>query len=468
MNANQTYRNIVIIDASTRGDAFEWYIKNIPSISTIKLVPGNGGTRLRKHEQLDLRKRYPRKKFASIESIPMQAGPNQLISSYVKSIAAFAEMGATSLLINGPGDLLEAGVVDEFIRRGKEDCIFGPTREAAKIEWSKSFAKKQMCEYGIPTAPYEVFDTYETAATYIIRHGAPIVVKADGLTLGKGCYICLTLDDALEKLSMIMVLLVHGDAGKTVVIEDYVPGREFSVHALCDGNVDEESFKMFPATQDHKQVNEGNNGPNTGGMGVICPVPWVTDDIMNRVGTEIILPMLKALALNGTPFKGCLNPNIILKPDGSLSVADWNARFGDPETPVLMRLMEGNLTVALRACAEGRLKDVKDVVSFKKGFAVCVMLISEGYPGTYDSGFEITGIEEAEKIPGVVVFYGRTDYDDGTLLTASGRPLCVTAIGDTLQEAIDTVYAGVDKIHFQGKAYRHDIGAKALEWIRRD
>jgi len=463
MDVNQTYKNIVIIDAATRGDALAWYIRRIPSISTIKLIPGNGGTRIRKHEQQELRSRYPRETFASIESIPMQAGPNQPISSYVKSIAAFAEMVATSLLIDGPADLLEAGIVDEFIRRGKEECIFGPTRAAAKIEWSKSFAKRLMCENGIPTAPYEVFDSHELAVAHIMKHGTPIVIKADGLTLGKGCYVCRTVEDAREKLEMIMVRLEHGHAGKTVVIEEYVPGLEFSVHALCDGTTE---FIVLPATQDHKQVYEGSNGPNTGGMGVICPVPWVTDDIMNRVGTEIISPMLKALVANGTPFRGCLNPNIILGEDGSLSVADWNARFGDPETPVLMRLMEGDLTLVLRACAEGRLKDVKSVISFKNGYAVCVMLISEGYPRKYDSGFEITGIEDAEKIPGVVVFYGRTDYDKWVLSTASGRPLCITAIGDTLQEAIATAYAGADRIRFKGKTCRRDIGTQAVEWIR--
>ncbi|MEI7750105.1 MAG: phosphoribosylamine--glycine ligase [Candidatus Moraniibacteriota bacterium] len=466
MDANQTYKNSVIIDAATRGDAFVWYIKHIPSIKTIKIIPGNGGTRIRKHEQLDLWKANPREASASIESIPIQAGPNQPISGYVKSVAAFAEMAATSLLINGPADLLEAGVVDEFIKRGKGECIFGPTRAAAEIEWSKVFAKGLMYEHGIPTAPYKVFDSSESAVAYIMWHGAPIVIKADGLTLGKGCYVCLTVGDALDKLDRIMVRLEHGDAGKSVVIEEYIPGLEFSVHALCDGNAEADSFILLPATQDHKQVHEGNEGPNTGGMGVVCPVPWVTDDIMNRVGTEIILPMLKALAMNGTPFRGCLNPNIILKSDGSLSVADWNARFGDPETPVLMRLMKGDLTRVLRACAEGRLRDVKDVLSFQNGFSVCVMLISEGYPGKYDSGFEITGIEEAEKIPGVVVFYGRTDYDKGVLLTASGRPLCVTAVGETLEEAIETVYRAVERIHFKGKAFRRDIGKQAVEWIR--
>jgi len=466
MDPNQKYKNVIIIDAATRGDAFASYITGISSIRSVKVIPGNGGTRIRKNKQLDLRNHFPRNEFASVESIPVRSGPHQLLSGYIESIVGYAQMTSSSLLINGPADLLEAGIVDKFIAEGMGECIFGPTREAARIEWSKPFAKKLMFKYGIPTAPYRVFDSSKEASAYIIAHGAPIVVKAVGLSFGKASYICPTVDDALQKVFMIMITLEHGAAGKSVVIEDYVPGLEFSVHALCDGHARKDSFIMLPPTQDHKQIYEGNRGPNTGGMGVICPVPWVSDDIMNRVGEEIILPMLKALSRHRSPFRGCLNPNIILAEDGSLSVADWNARFGDPETPVLMRLMEGDLTQVLRACAEGRLSEVKDTLSFKKEFAVCVMLISEGYPEKYESGFEITGIEEAEKIPGVVVYYGRTDYDEGELLTASGRPLCVTAVGDTLQEAIDTVYAGVENIHFTGKSYRRDIGLQAMEWIR--
>ncbi|NTW14634.1 MAG: phosphoribosylamine--glycine ligase [Candidatus Moranbacteria bacterium] len=477
MDENRSYRNILIIDRATRGDALAWRIAQYPWIAKVKVVPGNGGTRLRKEREKMIWIQGKRKSdnafVPKIESIPIHQGNEGHLSSYVTQLAAFAEVGSTSMTIVGPIYPLSAGIVDSFAARRMEDRIFGPSRAAAMIETSKVFAKEIMMRTGIKTAPYKTYRTYKAAEKHILKIGVPCVVKADGLTLGKGSHVCLTLEEALKRLREIKVKKVHGNAGKTVIIERYIPGLEFSVTAFCDWNGKEASFVMLPATQDHKEIGDGNLGENTGGMGIICPVPWVTDEIMNRVGKDIILPMLNALAELGTPFKGCLNPNIILGSEGSLHVADWNARLGDPETPAFMRLWkDGDITKVFRACAEGRLSGAVSEIRLSDEHVACVMLASKGYPGPYEKGFHITGIEKAESIPGVVVFHGRDVYESRTvsekprLLTDGGRVLCVTATGATLQDAVSKAYAAVDLIHFKGKTYRHDIGAQALEWMR--
>lgn len=280
-------------------------------------------------------------------------------------------------------------------------------------------------------------------------------MKASGLALGKGVYVCQTLAEAEASLAAIMLEKVHAGAGETVVIEEFLDGPEISIHALSDGA----SHVLFPSSQDHKAVGEGNTGPNTGGMGTIAPLPWVTAEMMNVIEQSVVVPTLTAMQERGAPFSGLLYPGLKMTAQGP-KVLEFNARFGDPETQVYTRLLDSDLVELLDACAGGTLASQQ--LSWKEGFAVNVVLASEGYPDAYRKGLPITGIEEAESIPGVVVFHAGTKrMDDGTLLTNGGRVLGVSAVGATLEAALDTAYAAAGKIHFEGKYLRRDIGRVA-------
>ncbi|HWP61577.1 MAG TPA: phosphoribosylamine--glycine ligase, partial [Candidatus Paceibacterota bacterium] len=306
-----------------------------------------------------------------------------------------------------------------------------------------------------PTADFQTFTQYKEALNYVHEKGAPIVVKASGLALGKGVYVCNTIEEVEQGLKEMMLDKQFGTSGSEVVIEEFLDGQEISIHALCSGT----DFVLFPPSQDHKQVGEGDTGSNTGGMGVIAPVPWVTTEQMTEIGEKIVRPILEALAKRGTPYKGILYPGLKMTKDGP-KVLEFNARFGAPECEAYMRLLETDLLDMCDAAVDSAL--VGWSASWSPKFAVNLMLASGGYPGEYKKGLPITGIEEAEKIPGVVVFHAGTKQENGTLLTNGGRVLAVTAIGATLKEALDTAYAAADKIQFEGKYLRRDIGAKAL------
>lgn len=420
--------NVLIIGSGGREHALAWELNRSPRIGKLYVAPGNGGTR-------DI-----------AENIAIEA-------TDTKRLARFAEKNSIDLTVVGPDDPLALGVVDVFQSRGLR--IFGPTRNAAQIEVSKAFAKRLMEDIGIPTAPFRIFRKYENALEYVRKHGAPIVVKASGLALGKGVYPCETLVEAEKALAEIMLEHAYKQAGNEVIVEEFLNGQEFSIHALCDGK----TSILLPTAQDHKPIFDGDKGKNTGGMGTIAPVPWVADHTLREVNEQVVRPTLQALAKSGRPFAGCLYPGLKMTDEGP-KVLEFNARFGDPETQSYMRLLKTDLLDVLDACVDGKLADL--TVEWNSGFAVCVVLASGGYPGKYKKEIPISGIGEAEKIPSVVVFHAGTMYDSGQLRTSGGRVLGVTATGDTLQEALDRAYKAVYYIKFKGKQFRKDIGAKAI------
>jgi len=420
--------DVLLIGSGGRESALAWKIAQSPRIGKLYIAPGNGGTRL----------------FGENVPIPAMA---------VEKLAHFAQQHSIDLTVVGPDDPLAGGIVDAFRSRGLR--IFGPSKRAAQVEASKAFAKNLMQEAGVPTGEFAVFADYRAALKYVREKGAPIVIKASGLALGKGVYVCTAATEAEEVLKRIMVDKLHGEAGNQVVIEEFLDGPEISAHALSDGK----NFKMLPPSQDHKRVGEQDEGPNTGGMGTIAPVPWVTHETMQLIEDSVVRPALESLAYRETPFTGVLFPGIKLTTKGP-KVLEFNARWGDPETQVYMRLMKTDVLDVLEACADGSIDKLS--LEWNPGFAANIVLASEGYPDTYEKGFAIEGIEEAEKIPGVVVFHAGTTYADGVVKTSGGRVLGVSAVGASLKDALKTVYKAVDLIRYQGKYFRRDIGAKSL------
>lgn len=424
--------DVLIIGGGGREHALAWKLKQSPRIGKLYIAPGNGGT------------------LALGENVPIGA-------MEFEKLADFAREKNVGLTIVGPDDPLAGGIVDFFRDRGLR--IFGPTKETAKMESSKAFAKQLMQDGKIPTAGFKVFTSYTAAAAFVQAHGAPIVVKASGLALGKGVYVCKTIEEAEAALREIIVEKVHKDAGDEVVIEDFLDGPEVSIHMLTDSV----THLVFPPAQDHKRALDNDEGKNTGGMGTIAPVPWMTPKMMASVESEIIRPTFEALLDRGIQFTGLLFPGLKMTLDGP-KVLEFNARFGDPETQVYMRLLKSDLLDALEACADGWLTGKNISLEWEKGFAANVVLASGGYPDAYKKGFPITGIDEAEKIPGVTIFHAGTMIENvsQSLVTNGGRVLGVSAVGDTLKAALDRAYEAVGKIHFEGMQFRRDIGAKSL------
>ncbi len=423
--------NVLLIGSGGREHALAWKLAQSPRLGKLFIAPGNGGTA----------------SLGSLaENIPIKADD-------IPALIAFAKKSSIDLVVVGPDDPLALGIVDQFQK--EKFLVFGPTKAAAQIEASKAFAKQLMQEEYIPTAAFQVFTDYDEASRYLASQSVPIVVKASGLALGKGAMVCNTMEEAKAALKSIMVDRTFGDAGNEVVIEEFLEGQEISVHAFSDGI----SRAMMPTAQDHKPVGEGDTGSNTGGMGTIAPVPWVTDELQNQIAQTILDPTLRAMKKKGCTFSGCLYPGLKITPEGP-KVLEFNARFGDPETQSLMRLLKADLLDIFYACASGRLKEI--FIEWSSGYAVCVVMASGGYPGAYEKGFPVAGIPEAEKIEGVVVFHAGTKLADGALVTSGGRVLGVSATGPTLAEALRRAYAGVGKIKFEKMYYRKDIGAKAL------
>jgi len=419
--------NVLVIGNGGREHAFVWKLAQSPRIGKLYVAPGNGGTR------------------NIAENIAIEA-------TDAKHLARFAKENSIDLTIVGPDDSLARGVVDVFQSRSLR--IFGPTRSASQIETSKAFAKRLMRDNGIATASFRIFRKHKNALAYVRQHGAPIVVKANGLALGKGAYPCKKLTKAEKALSEIMLERTYKQAGNEVIIEEFLDGQEVSIHALCDGK----TAIMLPTSQDHKARFDGDKGKNTGGMGTIAPIPWITDQTLREVNEQIIQPTLQALAKKGRTFTGCLYPGLKMTDEGP-KILEFNARFGDPETQSYMRLLKTDLLDVLDACVDSKL--AKLTVEWHSGFAVCVILASGGYPGKYKKGVPIFGTNEAEKIPGVVVFHAGTIFND-QLRTSGGRVLGVTATGDTLQQALNRAYKAIRCIKFKGMRFRKDIGAKAI------
>lgn len=420
--------SVLIIGSGGREHALAWKLKQSPQVEKIFVAPGNAGTA----------------ELAENVNIPI---------TDIGGLAQFAQKNAIDLTVVGPDDALAIGVVDGFISKGLK--IFGPTKAASKIEWSKSFAKQLMKTQDIPTASFQSFTDYNQALAYVQPKYLPVVIKASGLALGKGVTVCQTMEEAENTLRDLMVNKIYGESGAEVVIEEFLQGQEFSAHALADGK----TFVMFPPSQDHKAIFDGDKGPNTGGMGVVAPLPWVTDNAMNEIKNHIVHRTLEGLKNMGITFNGLLYPGLMMTKTGP-KVIEFNSRFGDPECEVYMRLLKNDLFDVLLACAEGRLSDI--VLEWQPGFACCIMLASGGYPGKYEKGKQITGIEKAEQLPDTVVFHAGTKQDGNKLLTNGGRVLGVTATGDTLQSTLDKAYSAISLINFEGMQYRKDIGAKSL------
>ena len=424
-------KNVMIVGNGGREHSLLWKLAQSNQVDKLFVAPGNGGT----------------------QKIAKNICLNDIIG-----LLKFAKENCIDLTVVNQEDLLSKGIVDIFQCHGLK--IFGPACGAAHIESSKYFAKSLMTHNNIPTGASQPIFNYDAGIKYIHTHGLPVVIKADGLANGKGAYVCRTIEKAEEVMHDLIIKKIYGDAGKMIIIEDFLEGSEISIHAFSDGK----NFVLFPPSQDHKPIFDGDLGDNTGGMGTIAPVPWFSQNMLKEAGAKIVKPVLKRLSVIGNPFVGCLYPGLMMTPSGMM-VLEYNARFGDPETQSYMRLLKTDLLNIFEACINGTLDKCK--IEWRPGFAVCIVLTSSGYPGAFKKGFPISGIEDAEKIPGVVIFHAGTTIEDGILKTYGGRVLNVTATGDTLKQALQRAYHAVDWIKFNGMHYRKDIGAKSLAMIKK-
>jgi len=372
--------------------------------------------------------------------------------SQLVDLADFAERTHINLTVVGPEVPLVAGIADLFRQRGLR--IFGPGAAGAALEGSKAFAKQLMAEAGIPTAQYRTFTTADEAFAYLEQHGAPVVVKADGNAAGKGAIVALDMATARDAVRQMMIERVFGDAGDIVVIEDYLQGDEIGSTAMCHGT----HYLPLTLTQDHKRALDGDEGLNTGGMGVFTPLPFVDRSSEVQVYRNIVAATLQALKARGIAFSGVLYSNIMLTERGPM-VLEHNTRFGDPETQAFVMLMGEDL---LNVLEFAKTLPVKLDTLWRPGYAVSLTLASGGYPGKYRTGIPITGVEEANRLPDLQVFHAGTALQDGTLVTAGGRVLSVAAHGETLQEAVGRVYDAAARISFEGMHYRQDIAQRGL------
>ena len=415
---------IMVVGGGGREHTIVKKIKENKNVTEIFALPGNGGM----------------KDDATI--VPIGA-------KEIDKIVEFAVANKIDYAIVAPDDPLVLGCVDALTDAGIP--CFGPHANAAIIEGSKIFSKNLMKKYGIPTAKYEVFTNKEDALEYLKDAPIPTVIKADGLALGKGVVIAMTRDEAIGAVKSMMEDKVFGESGSKIVIEEFLTGPEVSVLSFTDG----ETVVPMVSSMDHKRALDGDKGLNTGGMGTIAPNPYYTDKIADRCMQEIFIPTIDAMNKEGRPFKGCLYFGLMLTEDGP-KVIEYNCRFGDPETQVVLPLLESDLLQIMMACTNGTLKNEK--VEFSNNSACCVVMASHGYPEKYNSGYEIT--READ-IQGEVYIAG-AKFDDKKLLSAGGRVLGVVAVGKTLAEAIDNAYVNVGKVHFDNAFYRKDIGERAM------
>jgi phosphoribosylamine--glycine ligase len=428
---------ILVIGSGGREHAIVWKLASSPTVREVLCAPGNPG--IAAHARL------------------ISLKPDDMVK-----LAEFAERENVDLTVVGPEQPLADGIVDLFVARGLR--IFGPTKAASRLEWSKAFAKDFMRRHGIPTAASETFDVSDVARARasLASSSYPVVLKADGLAAGKGVIICQNREEAERALSDMFETRTFGAAGSTVVIEEYLTGTEASVFAVSDGN----RYVLLAPAQDHKRVFDEDQGKNTGGMGAFAPTPFVSPALLRDVEESIVRPTLEGMRRDGSPYRGCLYVGLMLTADGP-KVIEYNSRFGDPETQVVLPLYGGDLARLLCEAAEGLLS-ADSTIPAPSGSAVCVVLASGGYPDAYPTGFDIAGIEEASSGRGIIVFHAGTSVKNGRLVTSGGRVLGVTAVvpGGTLPEAIDAAYRAVGKIAFQGVQYRKDIGRKALRRTR--
>lgn len=418
------------------------------------LVIGGGG-----REHAVCKKLSESKDVTQILCAPGNAGIAQVArcvpkvkATDVEGIVALAKNEKVDFVCVTPDDPLALGCVDRLEEEGIP--AFGPTAYAAQMEASKIFSKNLMRKYGIPTAKCEIFTEMDKALAYLDTQEAPIVVKADGLALGKGVVVAATIEEAKNAVIEMMEGGKFGRSGARVLIEECMVGREVTVLCFCD----RKTIRPMPASQDHKRVFDGDKGPNTGGMGAFAPSPLYTEEIAERTEKKILIPTLNAMNSEGFTFKGVLYVGLMLTKDGP-KVVEYNARFGDPETQVVLPLLESDLFAIMRAVREGRLAETD--IRWKKESAACIVLASGGYPEKYESGKLISGLEDAEAA-GATVYHAGTKKTDAGYVTAGGRVLGVTALGDTLADAVHSAYAAAEKIHFEGAHMRRDIGSRDM------
>jgi phosphoribosylamine--glycine ligase len=426
---------VLVVGGGGREHALCWKIAQSPLVAKIYAAPGNGGTDLEdKTENLDIK------------------------ATDIEKLVAFAKTEKIDLTVVGPEDPLALGIVDAFEKEGLK--VFGPNADAAQLEASKAFAKEIMIEAGIPTAAYGEFNDLASAKEYIEKQGAPIVVKADGLAAGKGVTVARTVEEAMSALDEIFVDNAFGEAGSKVVIEEFLDGEEASYLAFTDGK----TVLPMVSSQDHKPAYDNDEGPNTGGMGAYSPAPVVTDELFQFATEKIAYPLIRTMAKKGITFKGIIYAGLMVTKDGT-KVLEFNARFGDPETqPVLSRL-KSDIVPVFAACADQTLDKVE--IEWNENPTVCVVMASGGYPKSYEKGYEILGIEEADKLEGVKVFHAGTETRDGKTVNTGGRVLGVTACAEGLEETIKLAYEAVGKICWQDVHFRKDIGAKALRRLNK-
>ena len=420
---------ILLIGSGGREHALAWKMARSPRVQKVFVTPGNGGTANQKNE--------------GIENLPI---------SDLQELADFAKREQIAFTVVGPEAPLAAGIVDVFRNHGLR--IFGPTQLAAQLESSKDFSKAFMKRHGIPTADYQTFSNASEAHNYIDQKGAPIVIKADGLAAGKGVVVAMSLPEAHMAVDMMLSDNKLGNAGARVVIEEFLIGEEASFIVLVDGK----NVVPLATSQDHKRLHDGDQGPNTGGMGAYSPAPVVTPEIHARAMREVIMPTVLGMKADGIPYTGFLYAGLMISPDGRIKTLEFNCRMGDPETQPIMARLESDLVNALDKAIDGKLDEVE--LKWDRRIALGVVLAAHQYPDTPRSGDRISGIPAPTNDQ--IVFHAGTKIHDGNLLTSGGRVLCVVGLADTVKAAQQKAYSAVQQIHFDGMQYRKDIGFRAI------
>jgi phosphoribosylamine--glycine ligase len=421
---------ILLIGSGGREHALAWKMARSPRVQKVFVTPGNGGTANQKNE--------------GIENLPI---------SDLQELADFAKREQIAFTVVGPEAPLAAGIVDVFRNHGLR--IFGPTQLAAQLESSKDFSKAFMKRHGIPTADYQTFSNASEAHNYIDQKGAPIVIKADGLAAGKGVVVAMSLPEAHMAVDMMLSDIKLGNAGARVVIEEFLIGEEASFIVLVDGK----NVVPLATSQDHKRLHDGDQGPNTGGMGAYSPAPVVTPEIHARAMREVIMPTVLGMKADGIPYTGFLYAGLMISPDGRIKTLEFNCRMGDPETQPIMARLESDLVNALDKAIDGKLDEVE--LKWDRRIALGVVLAAHQYPDTPRSGDRISGIPAPTNDQ--IVFHAGTKLHDGNLLTSGGRVLCVVGLADTVKAAQQKAYSAVEQIHFDGMQYRKDIGFRAIK-----